>query len=81
MPVLTTASTDETQNASSSEDLTENRPTAEVAGLMNIDEMALQLPEMDSEVFRFIDFESGSKSEDCWNSPIPPSWGFQGSDE
>ena len=82
-PVLTTASTDETQNASSSEDLTEIRQTADVSGLMNIDEYAphWQLPQMDSEVFQFIDFESGSKSEDVWNSSIPPSWGFQGSDE
>ena len=79
-PVLTIASTDETQNASSSEDLTENRPTAEVSGLMNIDERAHQLPEMDDEAFRFIDFEAGSKSEDLWNAPLPSSGEFQGFD-
>lgn len=79
-PVLTIASTDETQNASSSEDLTENRPTAEVSGLMNIDERAHQLPEMDDEAFRFIDFEVGSKSEDLWNAPLPSSGEFQGFD-
>jgi hypothetical protein len=77
-PVLTTASTDETQNASSSEDLTENGPTAEVSGPMNIDEMAHQLPEMDDEAFRFIDFEAGSKSEDLWNGPLPSSWRVSG---
>jgi hypothetical protein len=82
-PVLTTASTNETQNASSSEDLTRNRHTAEVSSLMHIDENAhhWRLPQMDSEVFRLIDFESGSKSEDLWNSPIPASWGVQGFDE